>query len=217
MIENIQRDVNVAFMNEVAIIFEKLNLDTNEVLDAAKTKWNFIDFRPGLVGGHCIGVDPYYLTYRAEQIGIYSQIVHSARRVNDSVAEHITFILIKKMIQKNKTILRSKVLVMGLTFKENCPDIRNSKVFDLIRQIEAFGISVYWFDPWVDQHGMGDDFEAKRLKKLPKNYFDAILLSVAHQCFIDLGVEKIRSSAKSLSVIGDIKAMFSKSEVDFRL
>ena len=217
VIENTQRDINIALVNELSVIFEKLQLDTNEVIDASSTKWNFIDFRPGLVGGHCIGIDPYYLTFRAEQIGIYSQLVLAGRRVNNAMPEHVVSVLLKKMLQKKINISGSKILVMGVTFKENCPDTRNSKVFEVIQSLDEYGLEIEWCDPWIE------DYEAKKIKKwkrvvvLPKNYYDSIIVAVPHKNFLELGAEEINSFAKPNSVVFDLKAMLDQDESDLRL
>ncbi len=217
VIENTQRDINIALVNELSVFFEKLNLDTNEVLDAASTKWNFIDFRPGLVGGHCIGIDPYYLTYRAAQIGIYSQLVLAGRRVNDSMPEHVVSILIKKMLEKKIDILDAKILIMGMTFKENCPDTRNSKVFEVIESLENYGVDINWFDPWIGDYEARKIAKWKRVKDLSKSCYDAIIIAVPHSSFSDLGLSQIKSAAKDKSVLFDLKAMFNRTETDLRL
>lgn len=217
VIENTQRDINIALVNELAVIFEKLQLDTNEVIDASSTKWNFIDFRPGLVGGHCIGIDPYYLTFRAEQIGIYSQLVLAGRRVNNAMPEHVVSVLLKKMLQKKINIPGSKALVMGVTFKENCPDTRNSKVFEVIQSLDEYGLEIDWHDPWIEEYEARKIKKWKRVVVLPENYYDTVIIAVPHTIFLELGAKKINLVAKPNSVVFDVKAMLDQNDSDLRL
>jgi UDP-N-acetyl-D-glucosamine/UDP-N-acetyl-D-galactosamine dehydrogenase len=216
VIENTQRDINIALMNELAIIFDKLDIDTKEVLDAASTKWNFLPFKPGLVGGHCIGVDPYYLSYKAELEGYWPEIVLAGRRINNNMASFIVSRLIETMIDKSINIKNSQVLVMGLTFKENCPDIRNSKVFDVIYELERLNIKVDVYDPNVDTKHL----EVKHINFVsdPKiNTYDGLILAVKHKQFIDKGKKNIQSYMKKKSAIFDVTSSFNKDFSDKRL
>ena len=217
VIENTQRDVNIALINELSIIFEILNLDTEEVLNAAGTKWNFLPFRPGLVGGHCIGVDPYYLTYKAESFGYRPEIILAGRSVNDGMGNYVSSQLIKKMINKKIEIIGSNVLIMGLTFKENCPDLRNSKVFDIVNNLKSYEINVDIIDPLCDkleaynEHGLEVNHTAE------KGIYDAVLLAVAHNEFKEMGVNAIQSFGKENFVLYDLKYLLPKDQVDIRL
>jgi UDP-N-acetyl-D-glucosamine/UDP-N-acetyl-D-galactosamine dehydrogenase len=217
VIENTQRDVNIALINELSLIFNKLHIDTEEVLEAAGTKWNFLPFRPGLVGGHCIGVDPYYLTKKAESVGYIPEIILAGRRLNDQMSSYVADKSLDALREQGIRIDQAKILIMGLTFKENCPDTRNSKVFDLISHLSGFGVETHVYDPWV--YSKKDDF--KQLANLvcdPQlNYYDCIILAVAHQDFLDLGVSAIRSFGKKNSIIYDLKFMFPSGETDLRL
>jgi UDP-N-acetyl-D-galactosamine dehydrogenase len=217
VIENTQRDVNIALINELALIFNRLGIDTEEVLEAAGTKWNFLPFRPGLVGGHCIGVDPYYLTHKAQEIGYHPEMILAGRRINDNmaiyVAERVTQLMIKKRIHVNG----SRILMMGLAFKENCPDLRNSKVADVIRELKNFGAKVDVFDPWVDTAEALHEYGIRPVRKLAKGRYDAIVLGVAHREFKEMGVDTIRSFARRPHVLYDIKYVFDAREVDGRL
>lgn len=217
VIENIQRDLNIALVNELSIIFNKLGIDTNSVLEAAETKWNFMPFRPGLVGGHCIGVDPYYLTHKAQEIGYYPQIILSGRRLNDTIGTYITSQLIKLMIKKYIPVRGAKVLIMGFSFKENCPDIRNTRIAPMIAEMKEYGLKVDIYDPWVDEHEVFNEYKLKPVNKLNKTYYDAIILAVSHREFQEMGVDKIRSFGKEKSVIYDLKNILRKNETDLRL
>ncbi len=224
VIENTQRDINIAFVNELALIFDKLNIDTKDVLEAAGTKWNFLKFTPGLVGGHCIGVDPYYLTYKAKEIGYHPEIILAGRRLNDNMGIFVANKVIKLMIQKGHTIKGSKVLVLGITFKENCPDIRNSRVIDVIRELEEFGVNVDVYDPWADPQEVKQEYgiELMENEKLKIENYDGIVLAVAHKEFKEIEKElkkfKTQNSAFSTNlVVYDIKSFFDKSIVDGRL
>jgi UDP-N-acetyl-D-galactosamine dehydrogenase len=213
VIENAQRDINIAFVNELALIFDKLDIDTLSVLEAAGTKWNFLPFRPGLVGGHCIGVDPYYLTHKAKEVGYHPEVILAGRRINDNMGIHVANKVVKLMIHKGHTVKRAKVLVLGVTFKENCPDIRNSRVIDVIRELQDFGCTVDVHDPWADTEEVKREYGLELLTQLPTtNTYDAVVLAVAHDQFksLDLfGNEK--------QVVFDIKAIFDKKKVDGRL
>jgi UDP-N-acetyl-D-galactosamine dehydrogenase len=213
VIENSQRDINIAFVNELAKIFNALDIDTGEVLEAAGTKWNFLSFRPGLVGGHCIGVDPFYLTYRAQAAGYHPEVILAGRRLNDDMPAYVANRVIKLMIKKGHRIDKTKILVMGITFKENCPDIRNSKVVGIIRELQDFGCDVDIHDPWADpgevRHEYGLELSA------PKGPYDAIVLAVAHKEFAGFDVTALRSGEES--VVFDVKGFLPKEIVDGRL
>jgi len=217
VIENAQRDINIAFVNELALIFDRLNIDTLDVLEAAGTKWNFLKFKPGLVGGHCIGVDPYYLAYKAKEIGYHPEIILAGRRTNDNMGIFVANKVVKLMIQKGHTIKGSKVLILGITFKENCPDIRNSRVIDVIRELQEFGIEVDVYDPWADREEVKQEYGIDLVEngKLRMINYDGIILAVAHKEFRDLE-EKLKNR-KENQVIYDIKGFFDKSLVDGRL
>jgi len=224
VIENSQRDINIAFVNELALIFDKLNINTLDVLEAAGTKWNFLPFKPGLVGGHCIGVDPYYLAYKAKEIGYHPEIILAGRRTNDNMGIFVANKLVKLMIQKGHTIKGSKVLVLGITFKENCPDIRNSRVIDVIKELQEFGINVDVYDPWADKEEVKREYNLELIEngKWKMENYDGIILAVAHNEFKD--VEKELKKHKSTNtpitnnqVIYDIKGFFDKNLIDGRL
>lgn len=213
-IENAQRDVNISFVNELALIFDRMGIDTNDVLEAAGTKWNFLKYKPGLVGGHCIGVDPYYLAHKAESLGYYPQVILSGRRVNDNMGLFVANKLVKLLISKNHVISKSNVLVLGITFKEDCPDIRNSKVIDIVRELEQFNINVDVFDPHADKHEVEEEYGIKLIDRI-QNTYDGIILAVSHQEFLKLEFDKLKSS--SLSIIFDTKAFLDRSLIDSRL
>jgi len=217
VIENTQRDVNIALVNELALIFNRLGIDTQEVLDAAGTKWNFLPFRPGLVGGHCIGVDPYYLTQKAEDVGYYPEMILAVRRINDNMGFYVATEVIKKMVQKRIQITDASVLVMGLTFKENCPDLRNTRVVDIIHELNDYGAQVDVYDPWVNLDEAKQAYNIEVTPKIPNNQYDAIVLAVAHKQFYEMGDEGIRALAKPNSVIYDIKSILPIDIVDGRL
>ena len=208
VIENTQRDVNIALINELAIIFNRFDIDTEEVLEAAGTKWNFLPFRPGLVGGHCIGVDPYYLTFKAQSTGYNPEIILAGRRLNDDMSSFISEKFIKEMSKKNIKIQKSKILIMGLSFKENCPDIRNTKVIDIVRKLEDYGACVDVYDPWVSHKDAYNEYSIKLIDKLNDGEYHGILIAVGHTKFKDMGVEKIRSLCKPSHYIFDIKISF---------
>ena len=213
-IENAQRDVNISFVNELALIFDRMGIDTNDVLEAAGTKWNFLKYKPGLVGGHCIGVDPYYLAHKAESLGYHPQVILSGRRVNDNMGMFVANKLVKLLIAKNHVISKSKVLVLGITFKEDCPDIRNSKVIDIVRELQQFKINVDVFDPHADKHEVTEEYGLKLIDAI-KDTYDGIILAVSHKEFLQLDLASLRSS--SASVIFDTKAFLDRSFIDSRL
>ena len=215
VIENAQRDLNIAFVNELALIFEKMSIDTLEVLEAAGTKWNFLPFRPGLVGGHCIGVDPYYLTYKAENLGHHPQVILSGRRINDNMGVYVANRVVKLMSKKDNPINNSKILILGITFKENCPDIRNSRVIDIIRELEGFGAQVEVYDPEADREEVKEEYGID-LKNKPdgEKKYNAIVLAVGHENFKSLSIDDIKDDK---TVVYDIKGFFEKEKVDSRL
>ncbi|MCZ8132980.1 MAG: Vi polysaccharide biosynthesis UDP-N-acetylglucosamine C-6 dehydrogenase TviB [Steroidobacteraceae bacterium] len=217
VIENTQRDVNIALINELALIFNRLGIDTQEVLEAAGTKWNFLPFKPGLVGGHCIGVDPYYLTHKAQEIGYHPEMILAGRRINDNMALYVASEILKLMTTKRIHMNGARVLVMGMTFKENCPDLRNSKVVDVIRELEKFGADVDVYDPWVSTAEAVHEYRIRPIRKLQPGTYDAVVMAVAHKEFRELGVPGIRRLAKKQHVLYDIKHVFKRSEVDGRL
>ena len=217
VIENTQRDINIALVNELAKIFHRMDIDTLDVLEAAGTKWNFLPFRPGLVGGHCIGVDPYYLTHKAESLGYHPEVVLAGRRINDGMAEYVVERVVLKMIENDILVRGAKVLVLGLTFKENCPDLRNSKVIDIIGTLKKYGIAVDVHDPWIDVNAAHEEYGLKvALDPRPGDY-DAIILAVAHEQFIEMGVEKICQFGKPVHVLFDVKGILPWDKVDGRL
>ena len=218
VIENAQRDINIAFVNELALIFDRLNIDTLEVLKAAGTKWNFIPFKPGLVGGHCIGVDPYYLAYKAKEVGYHPEVILAGRRINDYMGIFVANKVIKLMIKKSHVINKSKVLVLGITFKENCPDVRNSKVVDVINELKEFGCKVDVYDPVADKEEVKKEYNIDLLDKVDFKNYDAIILAVAHDEFkkLEPQIKKAKEENKSL-VIYDVKGLLDKSLIDGRL
>jgi UDP-N-acetyl-D-galactosamine dehydrogenase len=213
-IENAQRDINISFMNELALIFDRMGIDTNDVLEAAGTKWNFLKYKPGLVGGHCIGVDPYYLTHKAESLGYYPQVILSGRRVNDNMGVFIANKVVKLLIQKGHKINTVKALILGVTFKEDCPDIRNSKVIDIYEELVEFGINVDVFDPYADKDEVMHEYGLSLLEEIDGQY-DAIILAVAHRQFLSLDYTKLRAS--NLSIVYDAKSFLDRIIVDARL
>jgi UDP-N-acetyl-D-glucosamine/UDP-N-acetyl-D-galactosamine dehydrogenase len=218
VIENTQRDLNIALMNELAIIFRKLNIDTTEVLAAAGTKWNFLPFRPGLVGGHCIGIDPYYLTHKAQEIGYNPEVVLAGRRINDSMGTYVAEQVVKLMLRKKISVLDSKILVLGLAFKENCPDLRNSKVVDVIETLREFSAQVEVYDPWVDPEQALKEYGLICASKLPEpGQFDAVVLAVGHSKFIEIGAARLRALGTANSVFYDVKSLFPLGQSDGRL
>lgn len=218
VIENTQRDVNIALMNELSLIFHRLGIDTLEVLQAAGTKWNFLPFRPGLVGGHCIGVDPYYLTHKAQQVGYHPEVILAGRRINDSMASNVADQTIKLMLRKGIPVLDSRVLVLGLTFKENCPDLRNTKVVDIVKAMSEYHTKVDIYDPWIDVEEARREYGLECLGELPANgTYQAIVLAVGHSQFVRLGLESIKAFGKQEAVIYDVKSIFPIGSVDGRL
>ena len=213
IIENTQRDLNIGLINELALIFNKMEIDTEEVLAAAKTKWNFLPFSPGLVGGHCIGVDPYYLTYKAELLGFHPEIILAGRRINDGMGAYVAQQLIKKMIERKTHVKDSNVLILGLTFKENCPDTRNTRVVDVISELQGYGANVDVFDPWVDKGAVALNI----IQEPEKSFYDAIIMTVAHKYFVEMGVDAIREFGKESALFFDVKSVFSADQVDIRL
>jgi UDP-N-acetyl-D-galactosamine dehydrogenase len=213
-IENAQRDVNISFVNELALIFDRMGIDTNDVLDAAGTKWNFLRYKPGLVGGHCIGVDPYYLAHKAESLGYHPQVILSGRRVNDFMGFFVANKMVKLLIAKNHIIAKSSVLVLGITFKEDCPDIRNSKVIDIVKELQQFSVNVDVFDPHANEHDVMEEFGITLIDKMNKTY-DGIILAVSHKEFLELELDDLKSS--NSSIIFDTKAFLNRSLIDGRL
>ena len=217
VIENTQRDVNIALINELALIFNRLGIDTEEVLLAAGSKWNFLPFRPGLVGGHCIGVDPYYLTHKAQAIGYHPEMILAGRRINDNMGIYVAQQVAQLMIQRQIMVKGSRVLIMGLTFKENCPDVRNTKIVDVVRELQKYGCKVDVYDPWADADEAEHEYALRPIKKARAGTYDAIIMGVAHKEFRDMGIGRIREFGRKSHVLYDIKYVFKSSEVDGRL
>lgn len=213
-IENAQRDINISFINELALIFDRMGIDTNDVLEAAGTKWNFLKYKPGLVGGHCIGVDPYYLAHKAESLGYYPQVILSGRRVNDNMGIFVANKLVKILISKNNIISKSTVLVLGITFKEDCPDIRNSKVIDIVKELKQFNINVDIYDPHADKKEVEKEYDIKLLDNIDSKY-DAIVLAVSHSYFLNLNYFDLKKNSNS--IIFDLKGFLDRKIVDTRL
>lgn len=217
VIENTQRDVNIALINELALIFNKMGIDTEDVLKAAGTKWNFLPFRPGLVGGHCIGVDPYYLTHKAQAIGYHPEIILAGRRLNDGMGAYVVTQLVKTMVKKRIQVEGAKVLVLGLSFKENCPDIRNTRIIDIIQELQEYHIEVDVHDPWVDAAEVQHEYGLELTTELKHHYYDAVVLAVAHHQFKTLSREDIANLCKANFVLYDLKYVLDKDSVDIRL
>jgi UDP-N-acetyl-D-glucosamine/UDP-N-acetyl-D-galactosamine dehydrogenase len=217
VIENVQRDVNIALINEFALIFNRLGIDTEDVLAAAGSKWNFLPFRPGLVGGHCIGVDPYYLTHKAQVIGYHPEIILAGRRINDGMPIYVVSQLIKAMAHSGIQLSGAKVLVLGFTFKENCPDIRNTRVINIIEELESYKCSVDIFDPWIKRSEVEVEYNKTPVTDLTPGSYDAIIIAVGHDDFKDMGVARIRELGKNTHVLYDLKYMFDKEKTDIRL
>ncbi|WP_350432816.1 Vi polysaccharide biosynthesis UDP-N-acetylglucosamine C-6 dehydrogenase TviB [Shewanella sp. H8] len=217
VIENTQRDVNIALINELSIIFNKLDIDTLEVLEAAGTKWNFLPFRPGLVGGHCIGVDPYYLTHKAQAVGYHPEMILAGRRLNDGMGQYVVSQLVKKMLKKRIQVDDANVLVMGLTFKENCPDLRNTKVVDIVAELKEYNINVDVLDPWCSNEEAQREYGLKLSVEIKSGYYDAVILAVSHDEFKAMGVDTIKGFGKSNHVLYDLKYVLDKADVDMRL
>ena len=213
VIENSQRDINIAFMNEISMVFNEMNIDTKSVLEAASTKWNFLNFTPGLVGGHCIGVDPYYFIYKAQELGYHSQIILSGRKINDSIPKHIVENTVKKLINSNKLVKNSKIGIMGVTFKENCPDVRNSKVIDIINELKEYGVNVYIYDPIVNKEDLLDEFGIHLNDINEFVDLDAIIVSVSHDDFKSITLDDIENMHfDNKKILIDVKGMFDKKE-----
>jgi UDP-N-acetyl-D-galactosamine dehydrogenase len=217
VIENTQRDVNIALINELALIFNRLGIDTEEVLLAAGSKWNFLPFRPGLVGGHCIGVDPYYLTHKAQAIGYHPEMILAGRRINDNMGTYVAQQIALLMIQHKIQVKGSRILVMGLTFKENCPDVRNTKIVDVVKELEKYGAKVEVCDPWADPDEAEHEYGLRPLKKAKEGSYDAVVMGVAHDEFRKMGIAKVRKLGRKNHVLYDIKYVFKADEVDGRL
>ena len=217
VVENVQRDVNIALVNELCLIFSKLNIDTLDVLEAAETKWNFLPFRPGLVGGHCIGVDPYYLVHKAQNTGFEPMIIPASRYTNEYMATHVATQVVQLMAKKRINVVDSNILIMGLAFKENCPDLRNTKVVDIVNELKPYNANIDVYDPWVDQEDAFNKYELNLTSVLQSNYYDAVILAVPHKEFVELGSKGIRSFCKTNAVIYDVKYMLPGDKVDGRL
>lgn len=217
VIENTQRDVNIALINELALIFNKMGIDTEDVLKAAGTKWNFLPFRPGLVGGHCIGVDPYYLTHKAESIGLHPEIILAARRLNDRMGEYIATQLIKEMVKQRIQVVGARILVMGLSFKENCPDIRNTKIVDFINALKEYDLDLDIYDPWVDDTEVQHEYGLAPIKTLQQGMYDAIVIAVAHNEFRSMKVHEFRALGKEKHVLYDLKYVLNQQDSSIRL
>jgi len=217
VIENTQRDLNIALVNEFALIFDRMGLDTLEVLEAAGTKWNFLPFKPGLVGGHCIGVDPYYLTYRAEQLGYHPEVILAGRRINDNMGKYVAQQTIKGMLDTGANAAGARVLVMGFAFKENCADTRNTRVVDIVEELESYSAKVEIWDPRVDSDAVTEEYGISLTQNPAPSAYDAIILAVGHQEFIEMGAAAIRALGKPGALLYDIKGILAKSESDLRL
>ena len=217
VIENTQRDVNIALINELSIIFNKLNIDTLEVLEAAGTKWNFLPFRPGLVGGHCIGVDPYYLTHKAQSVGYHPEMILAGRRLNDGMGAYVVSQLVKNMLHKRIQVEGANVLIMGLTFKENCPDLRNTKIVDIVSELKEYNINVDITDPWCSTEQAEHEYNLSLTKQPETGHYDAIILAVSHNEFKVMGADNIRALGKTNHVLYDLKYVLPKESVDMRL
>ena len=217
VIENTQRDVNIALINELSLIFNRLDIDTLEVLEAAGTKWNFLPFRPGLVGGHCIGVDPYYLTHKAQAVGYHPEMILAGRRLNDNMSKNVVTRFVKEMIKQGLDVSAARVLIMGLTFKENCPDLRNTKVVDIVSELASYGITVDVVDPWCSSEDAAREYGLNLLKDVDEDSYEGIILAVGHDEFKEMGEEAIRRLGKSKHILFDLKYALEKSAVDIRL
>lgn len=217
VIENTQRDVNIALVNELAMLFNKLGIDTQAVLEAAGTKWNFLPFKPGLVGGHCIGVDPYYLTQKAQEIGYHPEMILAGRRTNDGMGEYVAAQVVQLMTRHRVQVVDSKVLILGLTFKENCPDLRNTRVIDVIRELRDYNIDVHVHDPWADPVEARDEYGITLVDQPAPGEYDAVVLAVAHDEFRQLGATAIRALAQDNGIVYDIKHVLKGHEVEGRL
>jgi len=217
VIENTQRDVNIALINELALIFNRMGIDTEAVLQAAGTKWNFLPFRPGLVGGHCIGVDPYYLTHKAQSIGYHPEIILAGRRLNDSMGGYVVSQLVKAMTKRRIQVQGSRVLVMGLTFKENCPDLRNTRVVDIVKELGEYAVEVDVYDPWVEADEAVHEYGIRPVQAPSQGAYDGIILAVSHHQFVEMGAEAIRALGKPEHVLYDLKYALAPEASDLRL
>lgn len=217
VIENTQRDVNIALINELALIFNRMDIDTIEVLEAAGTKWNFLPFRPGLVGGHCIGVDPYYLTHKAQAIGYNPEMILSGRRINDGMGPYVAECVVKQMTRNKIHAVDSKILILGFTFKENCPDVRNTRVIDIVEEFSSYHAHVDVYDPWVDPEEANHEYGITPISELSPDTYDAIIVAVSHKEFVTMGVDAIRALGKKQHILFDVKHVFPKQDVDARL
>lgn len=217
VIENTQRDLNIALINELAVIFNRMEIDTEAVLQAAGTKWNFLPFRPGLVGGHCIGVDPYYLTHKAQSLGYHPEVILAGRRINDSMGTYVVSQLVKAMVKRRIQVESAKVLVMGLTFKENCPDLRNTRVVDILKELCEYNIIADIYDPWVSGEEAQHEYNVTPISKLEYKKYDAIILAVAHQEFREMGIAAIHELGKATHIVYDLKHLFPAETTDLRL
>lgn len=217
VIENTQRDLNVALINELAIIFNQMNIDTEEVLNAAGSKWNFLPFRPGLVGGHCIGVDPYYLTHKAQAIGYHPELILAGRRINDGMGNYVASQLVKALLNKRIQVYGANVLIMGLSFKENCPDLRNTRVVDIISELADYNVNVEVFDPWINPDEAYHEYGISLVVDLKQHHYDAVIMAVAHDEFKSMSISDIRKCTKLESVVYDLKYIFPKDGSDIRL
>lgn len=217
VIENTQRDLNIALINELALIFNKLDIDTEEVLKAAGTKWNFLPFRPGLVGGHCIGVDPYYLTHKAQAVGYHPEVILAGRRINDGMGAYVASQLVKALLKKHIQVNGAKILIMGLTFKENCPDLRNTRIVDIIKELAEYNIEMDIFDPWVDPTEASHEYGLSVISQRPVEKYDGVIIAVAHQQFQSMSQEEYRALTKEESIIYDLKYVLSSDFADIRL
>jgi len=217
VIENTQRDVNIALINELALIFNKMGIDTEDVLKAAGTKWNFLNFRPGLVGGHCIGVDPYYLTHKAESIGLHPEIILAARRLNDRMGEYVATQLIKEMVKQRIQVVGARILILGLSFKENCPDIRNTKIVDMVKALKEYDLDLDIYDPWVDSAEVQGEYGLAPVTELKQDYYDAIVIAVAHDQFKAMSSQELIALGKEKHVLYDLKYVLSQQESSIRL
>ncbi|WCE03276.1 nucleotide sugar dehydrogenase [Pseudoxanthomonas sp. JBR18] len=217
VIENTQRDVNIALVNELALLFHRLGIDTGEVLAAAATKWNFLGFKPGLVGGHCIGVDPYYLTHKAQQVGHHPEVILAGRRINDGMGAHVAQRTIKLLAQRNNPIAGARVLVLGLTFKQNCPDLRNTRVVDIVHELRQYNVQVDVHDPWADPAEAAREYALSLAQAPPHGHYDAVILAVAHQQFAALGGTGVRAFTRPGGVVFDVQRLLPQDDVDGRL
>lgn len=217
VIENTQRDLNIALVNELALIFNRLGIDTQAVLEAAGTKWNFLPFRPGLVGGHCIGVDPYYLTHKAQEVGYMPEVILAGRRINDQMGQYVVSQVVKHMLRRRIHVEDANILILGLTFKENCPDIRNTRVVDIVHEFHTYGANVDVYDPWVNPNECQHEYGIAPVAQPANGKYDAIIVAVAHHQFKELGIEAIRKFGRRESVVYDIKSLFPKDQVEARL